>query len=371
MPLSDNDINTTNITQETGVETGLFSELIGVPGLNVFSRYSPGQLGVDANKNVILTPPTSGYKLGDYRRYNHTANAPTWFTPSLYIGYAPGASSASVTLAIAMNELNIAAINSNVIYTGLSPAKYMIRCDCYSDSTSRTNGSGAVAGSWPFYIDMVAHTPLSGHSRQVNWILNTDESGNLINVTGIPVSGDCWRYFDLYFSNMAGDRLINFGQSRSAGFIDIHFRESVQPKVTVGYNFTPVPAPISGVTWTFVAPMISQTTSPCSATTPLQMTQGSSDFNFYIKAKGICGTPNPGTMWIAGITSCDIHLLVTMADGSTFDQLIADYISINAESAGYNCNGVLDGGRTWQYDWSARPYFANIVWSGTNYMCTA
>ena len=139
MALGDNDISTTSVGAEIGQPSiDTVSGLVGYNALNKYSRYSPGVLGVDINKNVILTPPTSDYKLGDYRRYDHSAAAPAFQAIGTQ-NHNPGTTTRTITQPIAMNELNLAAISNNGINTSVTPWQYRIRANMYASSTDRAN----------------------------------------------------------------------------------------------------------------------------------------------------------------------------------------------------------------------------------------
>jgi hypothetical protein len=353
MALGDNNINTTNVSAEIGSSSDTVSGLVGAASLNKFSRYAPGTLSVDANKNVVLTPPTSNYKLGDFRRYTHTGAKPTFQTLSTQL-HTPGTTVLTITQPIAMNELNLWVFPYNGINVGVSPNQYHLRCDVYLSSTDRSSETNILQTFYPIAVNMVSHTPLSGHSRQPAYVMNTGVSGNLITLTDVNCgNGTVTRYFDFFFCDQIGaNRLINFG-NKADGYTDITFRELMHPKITVTGNVTPVP---SGSTAAF-AQIYTASSPKCSTVSQINHTQGSGSYSFYIGMHAIVG----GSTYLYSTTaSCSIR----MTRGAE-SQIIASNVAMS-DSSKVVISGTLSGwtqGNTFQYDENAVITVENANWA--------
>jgi len=355
MALGDTNINTTNVGSEIGSSSHAVSELVGASGLNKYSRYSPGTLGVDGSKNITLIPPTSNYKLGDFRRYDHSAVAPHWWDIGTQY-WGPGGSTANIILQIAMETLNLQAFSSNGIDTGTSPAHYHVRVNIYTSSSDRASESGTVQSFYPIGVNMVSHTPLTGHTRQVSWVMNTGYSGNQIPCDDVNVSsGDCIRYCDVFFCDSTGaNRIINFGTSVSAGYFDVSFHERQSPKIQGGANTGWVP---DGA-WTVTYPRINTTSTPkCSYSSGINLTFGGSSYSFYLGLQGIRSTEQ-----IIQATG-DVRMTRTDPIYGTENKLIST--GVNFVTTGkINIAGTLSGwskGNTWFYDEVASITIENIT----------
>jgi len=371
MALGDTNINTTNVGSEIGSSSNTVSGLVGASGLNKYSRYSPGTLGVDGAKNIILTPPTSNYMLGDFRRYNHSAIAPHWHSMGTQYWGPGGGSANGIHILIAMEQLNIAAIPDVGIDFTTNPAHYRARVDIYGTEPDRTAGTSLLHSIYPIEVNMVAHTPLSGHTRQVNWVLDTGDSGNDYVLNNIPVSsGDCTRYMEAYFCDIAGNRTANFGSNRAYGYVNVNFHENEAPQMLVGNYMSSGDHPPAhgGVSWTVVFPGIYNASAVCTTSTPIYMTQGSGDNYWYVKIKGLSGT-----QWHQiGVQNCDLHLLYG-PNGNDYEDVIPN-VSLTHNTGGYQWNPSLGEGRTWQYNWTGRVHLENITWyadaDGKTYHCS-
>lgn len=377
MALPSTNITTGAVRTELGATSNAVSELVGNTGINKYSLYAPGTIGPDTNKNLVLTLPTSNYKLGDFRLYDHSSAAPTWYPPpSGFLYWGPGGSTTNANLYISMNWLNLAcsSAHSSIIDTTTNPWHYHVRIDVYNSDAARTTGTSPVK-NWVLGIDMNAvetgFTVLSGHSRDMagKAIMNTGYSGNNFYLDSIAVdAGTCTRYFEAYFCDISGNRVMNFG-TRGAGYpgyCNIEFRQNQQPQIYSGLSFAAMsqsnPPNIGGFSWTYAAPQINDNTTVCAVNSPLNMTQGSGNVSFYVKIKGICN----GVNYTYGVTSADI-ILDYGPNGNDYSDQFFTGTSWSANSAGKQINTTLGGGRTWQYNWTGRVRLANTTFNAGDY----
>jgi hypothetical protein len=367
MALGDTNINTTNVGAEIGSSSNSVTGLVGNGALNKFSRYAPGTLGVDASKNITLTPPTSDYKLGEFRRYSHTTAKPTFQILSAQTHYS-GTTTMTIVQPIAMNELNLQMFPSNGINTGVTPNQYHLRINMYSSSTDRTNESNVLQTFYPIAVNMVAHTPLTGHSRQPSYVMNTGASGNLITLTNVNCgSGTVTRYFDFFFCDQFGsNRLVNFG-NKSDGYVDIEFREYVNPYLQGGATVT---AP-AGTTAAF--PELHTASSPkCAVTNNVNMTQGSSSYTFYMGMHVISGA---NTYLYSTTASVNVRMTRVHPTLGSENKIIASNIAF-ANNAKTQFTSTLSGwttlGNTWNYDEVVTISVESANWAtswGTGLIC--
>ncbi len=373
MALPSTSITTAAVGAEISSSSHSVGTLVGAAGLNKYSLYAPGTIGPDANEDLIITPPTSNYKLGDFRLYDHSAAAPAWVAPpSGFLYYGPG-SVANPTFSIIMNWLNIACstVHSEIIDSSGTPWQYYLTLDVYNTDPARTTGTSPVK-TWTIAINMVnsGFTVLSGHSRDMSgkYIMNT--GANLFYPDDIAVSGTCTRYFEAYFSDGFGARKMNFG-TRGAGYpgyIDIEFRENQAPVAYSGSNFNavgqsnPPDTTIGGTpySWTYAAPQICSTGTRLTTDSPITMPY-SADVDFYIKILGITN----GAARTNGVTSADIYLDYG-PNGNDYADLLATGVSWAADSNGYQINTTLGGGRTWQYNWTGTVKLGKTGERGTS-----
>ena len=362
MALGDTGINTTNVGTEIGQPSlDSWSQLVGVTGLNKYSRYAPGTLGVDGSKNITLSAPGNNYKIGDFRRYDHSAVAPSWWNIGTQY-WGPGGSTANIVLLMAMETLNLQAFSSNGIDTGTNPAHYHVRVDIYTSSSDRASQTGTVQSFYPIGVDMVSHTPLSGHSRQVNWVMNTGYSANQFACNGVNVaSGNCTRYCDVYFCDSSGaNRIINFGTSVSAGYFDVSFHERQAPYLCAGAHTGTVP---SGGGWTgYTYPKVNtsaSTPAKCSEVSSIALTYGGSSYTFYLGLQGI----RSGTQYMCAATA-DIRMTRYDPIYGSESMIISSGASLLNSQKIY-LSGTLSGwskGNTWYYDETATITIENITY---------
>jgi hypothetical protein len=358
--LGEIDLSSTSVGSELGQPSlDSWSTLIGFSAANKFSRYAPGGLGVDGNKNITYTAPDTNYKMSEYRLYNHTSLSPTWHDQGTIYHY-PGTTTKDTVLAIAMESLNLQCFATNGIDTGTSPAHYHVKVDVYDSSAARITGTSPIQSIYPINVNMTSHSPLSGHSRQSVWVMNTGYSGNLITCNSMNCgSGDLTRYIDCYFCDTSGNRIINFGTSISTGYYDINFHEQTLPLIYGGANTGTDPGDGGWTGYTY--PRInssSGTPAKCSWLSSIALTFGDNAYSFYLGLQGIRTSEQ--------MCSATADIRMTRYDpiyGSEA-KVIATGVSL-LNSGKIQISGTLSSwskGNTWFYDESATITIENITY---------
>ena len=328
MALGTTNITTTNVGTEIGSSSRVVSVLVGASGLNKYSYYAAGQLGVDGSKNITLTPPTSNFKLGDFRLYDNSAVPPA---PQAAItkNYGPSSGAFSFTIVYMLSTLNIKAFTT--------PADY-VTVKCYSSSADRIAESN-VKFTQTFAISYISDTPLAGHSRLSATKPSTTgwQAVTLTSFSDAWLTNNCIGYFDTYLSNISGTRVINFGTSVSAGYTNITFHLYSIPYL-YGLNTNTPTAPAG---YTVVFPTVSASATPvCSYSNSINQTFGGTTYDFYVVAKAVY----VGGTRIVGLTSTNIILTKGGVRTTCATGVAIGY------TTGYHCTGTLASGGTWGYD---------------------
>jgi hypothetical protein len=319
MALGDYNISTTAVGTEIGNSSHTLSVLVGASGLNKYSRYAPGQLDVDGNYDVTLTPPVSNYKLGDFRRYNNSAFTPGMQSPFTHY-WGPGGTTDDITFGFRPEEMNIKAF--------VAPGDY-VTVKVYPSAPDRVAQTNLIK-TQIFPISWNVHTPLTGHTRQVFYVANTGSSGNLVTVTSLAMTpGDSVLYFETFISDIAGNRKINFGV-RANNYLDINTHQRVAPYVHGFYNG--VPATPSGYTALFAA--CNPTTTP-AIPSQISVSVGTY-YNFCVIPYGVGSSP-PTNRYVS-IANADIDLYINDVYAET---LVSNYTFDSSTGLGHNIFGDL------------------------------
>lgn len=339
MALGDNDISTTAVGSEIGSSSHSIATLVGASGLNKYSRYAPGQLGVDGNKDVTLTPPGSNYKLGDFRRYDNSATTPGMQSPFTW-SWGPGGTSGTLIFGYRVEAMNIKAF--------ADPADY-VTVNVYPTTLDRTNETNLLK-TQTFAISWNAHTPLVGHTRQVTQVANAGPSGNIVSVANVPLNpGNSEIYVETFISDLAGNRKINFGV-RANNYLDIPTHQFVMPDMHGWYSGNPTAA---GYTAMFASCNPTSTPAPGSHITLALGTH----YSFYLICEGIAG----GQHRCVAISNADVLLY----KNSVYAETLATGVTFNQN------NGVAFVGdlvsHTFNYDDDITIRFANATTDGLTY----
>jgi hypothetical protein len=288
-------------------------------GLNKYSRYAPGQLDVDVNYDVTLTPPSSNYKLGDFRRYNNSAFTPGMQSPFTQ-NWGPGGSTIDITFGFRPEEMNIKAF--------VDPGDY-VTVVAYNSSANRTAKTSPLI-SQTFTISWNAHTPLVGHTRQVYYVANTGSSGNLVTINNVPVaSGNSTIYLETFISDLAGNRKINFGV-RANNYLDVNTHQRQAPYVYGANNNFPTTPP----GYTALFPVCNPTSTPAGGS-DISLSIGTY-YDFYVIPFGVNGTP-PMARYVS-VANADLLLY---KNGSYAETILTNYTFDSTTGLGHNVFGNL------------------------------
>ena len=292
MALGPKNITTNIVAGEIGVSSTNISVLVGASGLSKYSYYAPGSLSVDINGDIVLTPPDKSFKLSDFRNYDHNAPPPAVQT-DFTLNWGPDLQPFNFNLAYKLEGLNVKAFEN--------PADY-ITVKIYLSAGDRETETNAIHQQI-FALQFVGDIALAFHTRQS--ALKPLTSGwQLVSVVGFDplfLAGTTTvAYCEMYLSDVAGNRLINFG-SRINNFTSITFQKIQQPQIRPGTYLSTKPAG-----YTVVFPEIHTTSLACSSTNPILMTWNDSGFSFYVKARGVYQS----SQRILEVTSCEVRLTI-------------------------------------------------------------
>ena len=224
MALGSTNITTAIVRNYISGTSNKVSELVGKSGLNKFSFYAPGQLDVDTNKDIVLTPPSANYKLGDYRLYDASAVQPE-AADDFTLGWGPGGSSFNAVIPWHPNTLNIKEFAATGDY---------VTFNFYASASDRT-AEGNRVHTFTAAIQFSTITPLLRHTRTTSYKVNPVQ---IPTVQNIPTAYSTL-YLDTFISDISGNRLINLG-TKANGYTTLTLVESLNPRVTGQYSGMPV-----------------------------------------------------------------------------------------------------------------------------------
>lgn len=297
--------------------------LCGAANINKWSFYRPRPIQVNGTTKLVeFATKTNNWKLGDFRRYNHTAltpSAPDNFTRN----YGPSGSTFSITFAVKVERLNIKELVPST--TPYITVKY------YLSSSNRSSETSAIR-TYTTAMSLSSESPPSGHSN--NQTQAPSSSSQLVVDSTFPVSAittpDDVLYCDIYISDISGNALVRFDD----GYVDVNTHQYSNPIISQsGPNFT-----ISGYTASFI--VVNNGSSTCAGSDQ-SVTFGSSSASFYIHLVGLSG----GTWYRLGASSISLRIDV----GGTKYTLNTTSLSSSANTQEVTAN-FWGTGHTWAYD---------------------
>jgi len=325
MALPQTDITTAAVGTYIGLASGNVSTLCAKTGLNKYSFYAPGQLSVDANKDVVLTPPSGGYKLGDFRLYDKLA-----LTPSAQANYQQNWGPALTNYTFAVSWFP-----QNMNIKDFSISGDYVTMNFYSTATDRTNEANRRFQQINS-ISYSAITPLVGHSRTTSYNAGSTQAPVYIN--NFPVSGlttpDQILYLETFISDIAGNRKINLGV-RANNYTTVTMHQSQTPYMVRSGNITPVP---TGYTASWIE--ITPASTLCDTATNLNQTFGGTTYSFYARIRGVYSAANR----IMQQSTCSVTLTLRG------DAQVVKSTVLNYSGSATLISGTLSNGKTWAYD---------------------
>jgi hypothetical protein len=333
------------------------STLCAVAGQSPWSFYGTGTLGVDSGKNVTWTAPSSTYKLGDFRKYNHGANIPT--PPSNFThAWGPTGITTNITLVSTVPELNVLYINANADYFRYNAYTTTARRIAAATGPPSTNRYDTSEEQWLSN----AVSPPTGHTRtQVKQVQPT-HVGTFTGFNTSGLSGDQVFYFDMYFADGGSDtRLVNIGATAAAGYVDITLHQKVIPYAdNVGTC-------VSHGSYTGAHIEVNNIASSCTGA-DVNQTFGSTAYSFYARVVGYSlGAYNLGP------SSCTCQIIHYDGDGVIREtKNLGSGINLNSGSKNgvqiaSGTYGVLSN--TMQYDDYLKFNVTAVSTWGTAYSC--
>lgn len=345
MALGSTNISTAAVNTELGspfTTPRTVSALCAYSTQNKFSLYGTGTLGVDASKNPVWTAPSSNYKLGDFRLYNHTSSTPSASTNFTH-NYPPVGSSTDISIATLPQQFNLFYCNSGAT---------RIYYKAYLTTTNRT----AESSPWDTQLSSVltsSITPPTGHTRS-----NTTkpqhphvQTFSAFVTTGLSTPND-YIYLDTFFADVGGNRVVNLGNSVSGGYTTITMHRQVNPYITATGT---APTPSGGYTAAY--PVVHNVSSACGTTSQLSQTLGSSTAVFYIKVHAIYGS-------VTRSMDCTTATVTLQHDGGTQTVWTG-----SIPTTGRYISVTLSGGNTWSYDEVGYARVTAATYSGSYTTC--
>jgi hypothetical protein len=311
-------------------------------GQNAFSLYGTGTLGVDGSKNPVWTAPSSNYRLGDFRGYNHTASTPS-ASNNFTHNWGPGGASTDISIATLPQNFNLFYCDSGAT---------RIYYKAYLSTSNRTSE----VSPWDTQLSTVltsSITPPSGHTRAARTTKPQHphvQTFNSFVTTGLSTPND-YIYLDTFFATVGGSRAVNLG-TLSGGYTTITMHEQQQPYITASGT---APTPSGGYTAAF--PVVHNVSSYCSTTSQLGQTFASTTAVFYIKVHAIYGS-STRSMYCSSATVTLQH------DGGT-QTVWTGSIPTN----GRYISVTMSGGNSWSYDEVGYARVTSATYSGSYYTC--
>jgi len=348
MALGKTNITTADVKNEIGSTSNAVAELVGDDNLNPCSFYAPGILDVDINCDVTLTPPTTNFKLGDFRLYNHSAIPPSISPLFTGVSWGPPMSDFNFIVPIFPQWMNIKEF-ADVKASEFTPNWTVKFYPTDTDRTDERNVIKTVTQEIDFNT-VPAEYQVANHTRTST--LMADTGPVLISITGFPTAvldtgaGGTVIYIEVFISDASGNRRINFGV-RENGYSNVQFTYNKMPYV-LGYN-SAYPASHTGYTAVF-ARVYSTPGAACIESTVNQDVGTSYSFNLVAYAVG--GVDGP---CLIKLPVCSAKLTV---DGIDTILKVAGNPVFELPKTGLTFTGTLTGG-TFNYNDYCRVTFTS------------
>jgi hypothetical protein len=300
---------------QSGTTDNLNSAIVGYSSISPYSFWGPGALSVDANKDIVITPPPNNEKLGDFRQYNHTASTPSG-GPGLTTKWGPGGTTASFTVAVNVEQLN---------HGSFAVPPTHIRLNFYLSTADRAAETNLHYGLTTILTTGTSHTIPLGHTRALTSVYKMS-SPQQISVTSFPVTGLSKPdivYIDAFLCNSGGSRLVNL-PTVSGGYSTMNIDEYTYPTIVAGSIV------VGGGTGYGVA-IRDDTSGGCSGTEIITKGLGDTGFTAYVTPMKF-GSPNKrltttGSLEIYYTRNSTKHVLYTGNLTGTYKQVIESGMS--------------------------------------------
>ena len=308
--------------------------LCNASNINKWSFYRSRPISLDGSKNVVLSSaPTSDRKLGDFRRYNHTALTPKAandFTQN----WGPGGATFTITLVTFIERLNVKELLPSS--TPYLTTKY------YPSATDRTNKTNVIRTN-TVLLTLSAESPPAGHTN--NQTSAPSSSSQIVIDSGVPTSAvsspDDILYCDTYISDISGNELVRFDDS----FTDVSTHELTNPFVDAfAPNLGSVPAG-----YTSVFPVVTDSSSNHSGVDFAQSNGNSTYGTFYWYLVGI----KAGSFYRLGSVAAVATLRIRNPEGGSLEnetQIFNSTLNAAGGSSNQSASGTLSSSYLWAFD---------------------
>jgi hypothetical protein len=330
--LPNTDITTTAVRNELSESANaIASDLCQSSLQNKHSFYRGGRIRANATTRLVELVNVAGYKLADFRNYDHNASSPTPFNNlGTTINWGPGGGTTTIGALVNLQALNV----KEIAYYDSQSYDY-IQIDLYSSAANRTAGTPIVVRQ-KFAINWSTPTILPNHTIDDYGITQAPASPQLITLINVPTTYS-HLYGDTYITNSAGTRKITLDNPYSDW--DMHEFQSPIIKSTALQNVPSGNAPNGSP---YIAAFIQTlaTATPFPGTTgDVTQTFAATTYTVYVHIIGSAGA----NFYALGVTDCKI---IMSGMGSDFDA----YSGALSHSANTLVTGTLPASQTWQYD---------------------
>jgi hypothetical protein len=314
-------------------------DLCNHANINKYSFYRPRPIQLNpTTKKVEWAPaPTTNRKLGDFRRYNHTALTPGLLSSTGAATYQAGDTyTSTIGCPVKLERLNIQELTaSDPLY---------LRMTYYHSAANRTAQTGGFGSKTDTVLGDIlvdGETPPPGHTNNqtkkpvTSIVVFQDTTFSTSNLTG----GTQTKYGDMRIVDSGDNDIIRF----DSGNFDITFTEQIDPYVQkTGWN---TPAPPG---FTTVFPVVTTSNSSYLAVEHSQASGNTTTGSWYWYLVGLSGS----TWYRIGNVAVQMSLRInnpgpsgtTQSETVIFDSTLP---SASASSNLFSGNPTLDGGDTW------------------------
>ena len=318
--------------------------------INKFSWYTSRPKNLDANLLCELTSPapTTDRKLGDFRRYNHTALTPSiYYNPAMTKQYI-GSGTFQFIIPCRPERMNLAELSANdpmywkTIYY-LSSANRASEVSAHGSYTDTSFNILATESGIP-----AGHTNNQSKSPSTSLQLFTDPA---FDPTGLSTPSDIV-YCDTFIVNSGGTRIIRVGTAVSDSYLDITFTQ-----VTAPYHSKTGPYVVGAPAgYTVVIPVVTTNASSYLGIDQAY-TNGDTTYSTYWYLAGLSGS----TWYRLG----NVGAVATISGvGATTTEIFNGTLANVGASSNEFDSGTLSGSEAWNTGEIGELSVVVASWSG-------
>ena len=329
----DNNISLNAVKAEIGESTFSLILLCQSANWNKWAFFRGRRIKANTTTKAVELVSVGPYRLGDARRYDHTANEPTPFNNiGTTKNWGPGGGTTDVVALVNLETMNV----KEIAYYDSASYDY-IQIDLYSTSGDRTAGTNK-RHTQKFAISYsTISPPLPDHTIDIYGITQIPNSPQLVTLTNVPTAYSHY-YADTYIANSVGTRKINFDD----GYSDWNMHEFQSPIIkSTALQVVPSGLAPNGNSWIAAFIITNIAATPFGGSTvDVPQSLGNTNYIAYVYILGTAGANG----YALGVTDC----IITMSGmGSTFNAYSG---AIGHSSTNTTVSGTLPASQTWQYD---------------------